>query len=144
MIGGTIVPEKSKLNIGKLFNEAAATGANARSEIRENYLLYRSTYDVAAHYKNTVLPIQQQIAEENQLRYNGMFISVFELIADARTQISAVTGYVNATKDFWVAKSQLDLALIGTPAVVDNTDQTKAAANAESADHYRSSYVFSS
>ncbi|MBY0419876.1 MAG: TolC family protein, partial [Pararheinheimera sp.] len=132
---GNYRARKVEAEYWQAFNEAAATGVNARSEIRENYLLYRSTYDVAAHYKNTVLPIQQQIAEENQLRYNGMFISVFELIADARTQISAVTGYVNATKDFWVAKSQLDLALIGTPAVVDNTDQTKAAANAESADH---------
>ena len=132
---GNYRARKVEAEYWQAFNEAAATGVNARSEIRENYLHYRSTYDVAAHYKNTVLPIQKQIAEENQLRYNGMFISVFELIADARTQISAVTGYVNATKDFWVAKSQLDLALIGTPAVVDNTDQTKAAANAESADH---------
>lgn len=117
------------------FNEATATGVNARSEIRERYLIYRSMYDLASHYKSNVLPIQQQIAEENQLRYNGMFISVFELVADARNQISAVTGYVNAAKDFWVAKSQLDLALIGAPVVVGDAEQTKPAAKAESAGH---------
>ena len=48
-------------------------------------------HDIALHYQQTVLPLQQQIAEENQLLYNGMFISVFDLLADARSQISAET-----------------------------------------------------
>jgi hypothetical protein len=34
----------------------------------------------------------QRIAEENLLRYNGMLIGVFELLADARAQIAGVNG----------------------------------------------------
>jgi hypothetical protein len=81
-----------------------------------------------------MLPIQQQISEENQLRYNGMFISVFELIADARNQISAVTGYVNATRDFWLAKSQLDLVMLGVPASVAENSGAEQASFKISAD----------
>jgi len=117
------------------FYTAAATGVNARSEIRESYLTYRSMYDLAAHYQNTVIPVQQQIAEENQLRYNGMFISVFELIADARSQISAVTGYVNAMRDFWVAKTQLDLALIGAPLATETAAANQPITSTKAAGH---------
>ena len=35
------------------------------------------------HYRDEVLPLRRVIAEENLLRYNGMLIGVFELLADA-------------------------------------------------------------
>jgi hypothetical protein len=62
-----------------------------------------------------VLPLTRQIAEENQLLYNGMFISVFELLADARNQISAITNTIHANRDYWIAKAELDLTKTGTP-----------------------------
>ena len=52
---------------------------------------------------------------ENQLRYNGMLISVFELLADARSQITSVNGYIDALRDYWIAQADLDMALIGKP-----------------------------
>ena len=47
------------------------------------------------------------IADQNLLRYNGMLISVFELLADAREQVLSVNGYINALKDYWVAETDL-------------------------------------
>ena len=58
---------------------------------------------------------RQRMAEENLLRYNGMFISTFELLADARRQVQAVDGYLQAQRDFWLARADLDMALLGTP-----------------------------
>jgi outer membrane protein TolC len=59
------------------------------------------------------VPVRKRIAEENLLRYNGMLIGVFELLADARAQISSVNGYIDALRDFWLARAELDRALIG-------------------------------
>ena len=42
---------------------------------------------------------------------------VFELLADARSQISSVNGYIEALRDFWLAQADLDMALIGTPSM---------------------------
>ena len=96
-------------------NRAAETAVNARSEVREAYLGYRSSHDVARHYRDEIVPLKKRISEENVLRYNGMLIGVFELLADARSQIAGVNGYIEALRDFWLAQADLDMALIGKP-----------------------------
>ncbi|MFG0417496.1 TolC family protein [Pseudomonas sp. zjy_8] len=96
-------------------NRAAETAINARSQVREAYQVYRNAFELARHYRVEVLPLRQRMAEENLLRYNGMFISTFELLADARRQVQAVDGYLQAQRDFWLARADLDMALLGTP-----------------------------
>ncbi len=96
-------------------NRAAESAINARSEVRENYKGYRTSYDIARHYRDEIVPIRKRIAEENQLRYNGMLIGVFDLLADARAQIASVNGSIEALRDFWLAQSDLQMALIGKP-----------------------------
>ena len=83
--------------------------------MREAYQIYRSSYDIARHYRDEIVPIKKRISEENQLRYNGMFIGVFDLLADARTQIITVNSYIEALRDFWIAQADLDMALTGKP-----------------------------
>jgi outer membrane protein TolC len=85
----------------------------AQSEVRESYQTYRTAYDLARHYRDEVVPLRKRIADENVLRYNGMLISVFELLADARAQIASVNGYIESLRDFWVADTDLQLALTG-------------------------------
>jgi outer membrane protein TolC len=94
-------------------NRLAETAANARSEARESYLDYRSSYSLAQHYRDNVIPLRRQISSETLLRYNGMLASTFELLADSREQATAVTAYINALKEFWVADTNLDAALGG-------------------------------
>jgi len=94
-------------------NRTAEVAIRARSEVRESYSAYRTAYDLARHYRDEVVPLRKRISEENLLRYNGMLISVFELLADAREQVASVTGYVQALRDFWVADTNLQTALTG-------------------------------
>ncbi|WP_298833118.1 TolC family protein [uncultured Piscinibacter sp.] len=96
---------------------AAETAINARSEVREAYGAYRTAWDVAKHHRDEIVPLQQRIAEENVLRYNGMLIGVFELLADARVQIASVNAAIDALRDFWIAQADLDMALIGKPSL---------------------------
>jgi outer membrane protein TolC len=98
-------------------DRAAQTAIDARSEVREAYTGYRSAWDIARHHRDEIVPVRQRIAEENLLRYNGMLIGVFELLADARAQIASVNGYIDALRDFWIAQADLDMALIGKPSL---------------------------
>jgi outer membrane protein TolC len=107
-------------------HRAAETAVNARSEVREAYTGYRSAYDIARHQRDEVVPLSQRIAEENLLRYNGMLIGVFELLADARSQIAVVHGSIQALRDFWIAQSDLDMALIGKPSLATATGPATA------------------
>ena len=94
-------------------NRTAEIAVNARSEVREAYTGYRSTYDIARHYRDEVVPIQKRISEEQMLRYNGMLISVFELLAHSRVQVASVNASIEAQRDFWMAQSALQMAQTG-------------------------------
>ena len=98
-------------------NRAAETAVNARSEVRQAYQGYRSSFDIARHFRDEIVPLKKRISDENLLRYNGMLIGVFELLADARSQIGSVQGYIDALRDFWIAQADLDMALIGKPSM---------------------------
>jgi outer membrane protein TolC len=94
-------------------NRAADMAVRARSEVREAYTAYRTAYDLARHYRDEVVPLRRRISDEVLLRYNAMLVSVFELLADARMQIAAVNAYIDALRDFWLADTDLELALTG-------------------------------
>ena len=67
-------------------NRLTERAVNVRSEARDAYRSYRSAYDITMHYQKEVLPLRKIISDETLLRYNGMLIGVFELLADARTR----------------------------------------------------------
>ena len=89
----------------------------ARSEARESHAAYASAHAVARRYREEIVPLRKQVSEELLLRYNGMLVSVFDLLADAREQAAAVIASIEATRDFWLADAGLDMALLtGSPA----------------------------
>jgi outer membrane protein TolC len=87
------------------------TAVTARSEARAGYLAYRNAYEVAAHYRDTIIPLRKRISGEVLLRYNGMLASSLELLADSREQAAAVSNYIEAIKEFWTASANLEAAL---------------------------------
>jgi outer membrane protein TolC len=103
-------------------HRAAETAINARSEVREAYLGYRTAYDVALRYRDEIVPLRRTISEEMLLRYNGMLVSVFELLADTREQIASITAAINAQRDFWLADIGLEVALYGLSGTATATD----------------------
>ncbi len=94
-------------------HRTAQVALAAQSEVRESYQAYRTAHDIGRHYRDEIVPLRKRIADENTLRYNGMLIGVFELLADAREQVVSVNGYLDALRDFWLAQADLDLALNG-------------------------------
>ncbi|MDH0863652.1 TolC family protein [Mitsuaria sp. GD03876] len=126
---GDAVRARSQATYMAAVNRTAQLAVEATSQVRETYGAYRTAFDVARHYMEEVVPLRKTISEENQLRYNGMLIGVFELIADAREQISSVNQALEAQRDFWLADAALQATLIGKP--VDSiTFQASSAAPA--------------
>ncbi|MCU6435072.1 TolC family protein [Undibacterium sp. Jales W-56] len=112
--GGTKVAKAEALYM-QAVNRTAEIAVNARSEVRQAYLAYRSNYDIARQYQDEIVPLKKRISEENQLRYNGMLIGVFDLLADARSQIASVNSAIEASRDFWIAQADLEMSLLGRP-----------------------------
>jgi outer membrane protein TolC len=113
--GGARVARAESIYMRAL-HRVSETAVNARSEVREAYSAYRTAYDAAKRYRDEIVPLRRKIAEENMLRYNGMLISVFDLLADAREQVGAVIAYIEALRDFWVSEGELQAAFNGPQA----------------------------
>jgi outer membrane protein TolC len=111
--GGSVRMARAEAAYREAAHRAAQVAIDARSEVREAYFGYRSAYDIARHHLDEVVPLRKRISDENLLRYNGMLIGVFELLADARTQITSVNAAILAQRDFWIAQADLELALLG-------------------------------
>ncbi len=98
--------------------DAAAVRAVAvklRSQARQAYFRYRSSYDIAKHVQTEVLPMRKFINEELTLRYNGMLTSVFDVLADSQVQSQTADVATQALRDFWIAHADLQALLAGAP-----------------------------
>lgn len=104
---------KAELAYMRDANLLAEKAVNIRSEARSAYKGYRSTYDIARHYKSNVLPLRAKIEEESLLTYNGMITNTFELLADTRAKIGSLIQSVNAKREFWLADANLNAAIYG-------------------------------
>jgi outer membrane protein TolC len=93
---------------------AADMAIRARSEARQAYSAYRTTFDIAMHYRDEVVPLRKTISEEVLLRYNGMLVGVLDLLDDAREQTTTVNAAIEAQRDFWLADTDLQAAIVGT------------------------------
>ncbi|MFC5477125.1 TolC family protein [Massilia suwonensis] len=111
--GGARVAKAQSLYMQAVHRTAHAATV-ARSQVREAYSAYRTTYDLSKQYRDEVVPLQKKISEETLLRYNGMLASVFELLADARTQVTGVNAAIQAQRDYWIAETDLQAAINGS------------------------------
>ena len=89
---------------------------------------------MARHYRDEVIPLRQLMQEENLLRYNGMLIGVFQLLADARDQVRSVISALDAQQQFWLADAALQASMVGQPtgatlSASSNTGASDAAAH---------------
>ena len=116
-------------------NRLEATTRAAGSNLRESYSAYRTSYDIARHYRDEIVPLRKLIADENVLRYNGMIIGVFELLADSRDQIASVIAAINAQQQFWMADAALQSSIMGKPMLTQSVGVAPAAGSGGDAAH---------
>ena len=84
-----------------------------------------------------MVPLRARISEETLLRYNGMLMSVFDLLAESRQQVSAVINAIEAQRDFWLADTTLQFTINGKSpgAIAASGGSLRAAAPAAEAGH---------
>ena len=108
-----------------LFDQGQARVARAASELRraqqEYYALavrirattravrerLRGAEERARYYRDIVLPLQERIVSDAQLQYNAMQIGIFQLLRDRERQIEAGVAYVEALREYWLARADL-------------------------------------
>jgi outer membrane protein TolC len=111
--GGEVRVRQASETYMQAVNRLVDRAVTVRSEARDAYRTYRSTYDIARHYQREVLPLRKIISDETLLQYNAMQIDVFALLVEARQRIAATTAAIEAQREFWLAKTNLLSAVVG-------------------------------
>jgi outer membrane protein TolC len=114
---------------------ATHTARAASSQLRESHSAYVTSYEIAKHYRDEIVPLRKSIADEMLLKYNGMLIGVFELLADAREQIGSVIQAIDAQRDFWLADANLQSTLLGAPSAPLMMEATPTMSGGEAKAH---------
>lgn len=94
-------------------NNYAAMEVNVRSEVRQAQDGLLAARDAAEHYAKTLLPQRQKILRETLLHYNAMQKSSYELLAAKEREQITERGYVEALRDYWIARAELEHAVGG-------------------------------
>lgn len=90
-----------------------AEAMRASAHARLAYEAYRTSHALAMTYRDQVLKTRELMAEEAVLRYNGMLMSVWELLSHTRSRLATAADALRAQRDFWLAESDLQWVLQG-------------------------------
>ncbi|MBH5402733.1 TolC family protein [Bradyrhizobium sp. CNPSo 4010] len=136
--GGEVRVRQATETYNLAFNRLTERAVNVRSEARDAYRAYRSTYDIAGHYQREIIPLRKIITEEMQLRFSSMQVDIFALLTEARQRLAALRGAIDARQRFFLAQADLQTAVNGGGAPAaggDNPTNVAAAAPAEGGGH---------
>lgn len=101
----------------------SALAIDIRSEVREMRDRLLAVRNIVKYYQDVILPLRQRIVDESQLYYNGMLIGVYELLLAKQNQINAGREYIDALRDYWITRSDLEHAVGGRLMVTGETTQ---------------------
>lgn len=91
-----------------------ALAADIRSDVRaarDRMILARREAD---YVKSTALPTRTRVTEESQLEYNAMQLSPFQLLQAKQEEVRTGADYVEALRDYWTARAELEKAVGGS------------------------------
>jgi outer membrane protein TolC len=111
--GGEVRVRQAAETYNLAFNRLTEKAINVRSEARDAYRVYRSTYDIADHYQREILPLRGIISDEMQLRFSSMQVDVFALLTEARQRIASLRAAIDAKREFFLAQAELQTAVNG-------------------------------
>ncbi|MFT5796996.1 MAG: outer membrane protein TolC [Candidatus Azotimanducaceae bacterium] len=104
---------KAELMYRQAANVLAEKAVNVRSEARGAEVSYHSSYKIARHYRDVLVPLRKSVEEEGLLSYNGMITNTFELLTDVREKLGASLEAANAKREFFMAQADLTAAIYG-------------------------------
>ena len=129
--GGTIVVgPKASVEL-PIFDQRQAMVARLRAELRASELRYTSkaidvrsevrlardrvifTRRVVEHYRTVLVPLRERIVALSQQEYDAMLLGVYQLLLAKQNEVSTYREYIEAARDYWLARSDLERAVGG-------------------------------
>lgn len=112
--------DQGQADLARLSAEARRAEANAealaidiRSDVRAARAAVVAARQTAEYFDHTLLPQRQEILRETLLQYNAMQRSSYDLLHAKEQLVEAERDRIEAWRDYWVARTQLERAVGG-------------------------------
>jgi cobalt-zinc-cadmium efflux system outer membrane protein len=103
----------AEARVRQAMNDHHAVSVRVRSAARAGYARLVAARRRAEYYQKVVLPLRRQVTEHTQRRYNAMLVGAFELLSAKREEIEAGRAYIEALRDYWLARARVEGVLAG-------------------------------
>ncbi len=110
---GQAVNAGSRSRIRREQERYAALAIEIRSDVRRYHSRMNAARARADYLRAVIIPLRIKIVDETQLFYNGMLVGVFQLLQAKRDEVVAGQQYVEAVRDYWLARASLEQAIGG-------------------------------
>ena len=91
----------------------AALESEASSQLRAGRATLEEARARVEYYRDVVLPRRRRIVELTKLEHNAMLVGIFQLLQARQSEAEAQSGYIEAQREYWSARTALDRALQG-------------------------------
>ena len=101
----------------------AALAIEIRSAVREASERVLYARQRVERYRTDVVPTREQVVALSQQQYDAMLLGVYQLIQAKQGEVNAYRDYIEAVRDYWIARAELDRAIggrLGTAAAKRN------------------------
>jgi outer membrane protein, heavy metal efflux system len=99
-----------------------ALAIEVRSRIRELQDEMMSKREIARFYYDELVPDQRRILKESLINYNAMDIGNFELFTAKAEEARTEREYLEAVRDYWIARAELERAVGGNLNIRESAD----------------------
>jgi outer membrane protein, heavy metal efflux system len=93
--------------------EYYALGVQIRAQARAVRDRLEGASDRTLYSRDILLPLHERIVNEAQLQYNAMQLGPFQLLRAREQQIQTAVAYIEALRDYWLARGDLGQLLNG-------------------------------
>ena len=69
--------------------------------------------DVVQRYVTVVVPLREQAVSLSQEQYGSMLLGAYQLLAAKQSEVDAYRELIEALRDYWVARADLERAIAG-------------------------------
>jgi cobalt-zinc-cadmium efflux system outer membrane protein len=90
-----------------------ALTAETSSRLRAAHAALSEARARVEYYRDVVVPRRHRIVELTKLEHNAMFVGVFQLLEARKSAAEAESDSVDAQRDYWTARIDLDRVLHG-------------------------------
>jgi cobalt-zinc-cadmium efflux system outer membrane protein len=105
--------------------ELEAMAVNIRSEVREARDQLIAARDLTSYIGKRLLPTQQQALNLTLQQYNFMLKGAYDLLLAKQNEVAAERSYIEAWRDYWIARAELERAVGGSLSGKSYIDRTK-------------------